>query len=147
MLSMTVILDDITIPETGVVRIQVDQTAHIQVSAEKARKRVRRWLREDVALLLSAQTPMLTLAERIVWRVPVTLSKTHLGTIGQVGTVDVDVLTGELIDTTEIDKASLIQAAQALSHSLPPYQPRQEIADTYLPDQLPRAPLLQLPNV
>ncbi len=81
---MTVILDQISIPETGVVHIHVDQTVDIQVSAETARKQVRRWLHEDVSLMMSAATPTLTLTERIVWRVPVLLSKTHLGSVRQV---------------------------------------------------------------
>ena len=38
MQSMAVILDQIEVPETGVVRVQVDEAAEVWVSAEAARK-------------------------------------------------------------------------------------------------------------
>ncbi len=40
---------------------------------------------------------MLTLSERIVWRVPVDLTALPAGRLGRVGEVDVDVETGELL--------------------------------------------------
>ncbi len=146
MTDMMVILDQVELPETGVVRIQVDQTADIRISAEAARKRVRRWLREDVSLMMSANTPTLTLTERIVWRVSVTLSKTHLGTVGQIGTVDVDVLSGEIVDISESKKSALTTAAQAVSSTLPIYQPRQSVPQQFIPHNLPSSPILQLPE-
>lgn len=143
---MTVILEQINVPESGVVRIHVDQTAEIRISAAEAQKVARRWVREYVSMMMSADRPTLTLAENIVWRVPITFATTHLGTVGKVGTIDVDVQTGQIIDTTEHQQAMLIATAQAISSRLPPYQPRQAMPADVISSDLPRSPSLQLPE-
>jgi hypothetical protein len=69
-----------------------------------------------VGNLLLADDPVLTLAERIVWRVPVDLTAPPQGRLGRVGEVDVDVESGELLlDETQI--AEIQKRAQRIAAS------------------------------
>jgi len=48
---------------------------------------------------MHAGEPQLVVGERICWRVPVILSLPPIGDLGEVGTVDVDVETGQVLVT------------------------------------------------
>jgi hypothetical protein len=94
---MAVTIETVKPPDQGRMDIQVRLAANIQVTAEAARRRVSVFVGNEIADLLHGETPMLVVSETgVYWRVPVVLSSRSWGRIGQVGTVDVDVETGEL---------------------------------------------------
>jgi hypothetical protein len=57
--------------------------------------------------MMHAGEPILVVGERICWRVPIILSQTSKGDVGETGSIDVDVETGQLYITpkqiTEIE--------------------------------------------
>jgi hypothetical protein len=67
----------------------------------------------------------------------------HLGQVGTVGLIDVDVVTGAMTNTPET-KAEIERQAEALAQRLPPYQPKGETPAAYLPKHVPPAPKLIL---
>lgn len=87
----------LTLPQTGQLKIDIHLTAQINISALVAKRRVNAFLATHIGNLLLADEPALTLGERIVWRVPIDLTKSPEGRLGRVGEVDVDVENGELL--------------------------------------------------
>lgn len=92
-----------------------DLAAELVFTAPVAQRRVNRLLL-DRAGNFHAGEPSLTIAERIVWRVPVIFSTPTAGPLGQVGTLDVDVQTGAIAHTPEILEG-FIERAYALAES------------------------------
>lgn len=127
---MTILLDQYPLPERGPVKLTIDQTFEICVTAAEARRQVDRWLFDQVSYMMTAEAPILVLGERIVWRVPAILTASHVGKVGQVGTVDVDVQTGQMDDTPALI-AALQQAGIELGKRLPPYQPGRSLPVEY----------------
>jgi hypothetical protein len=66
-----------------------------------ARRRVSRLVISEIGNLLYGGDPSLVVGERICWRVPVLLAYPDTGLVGQAGTLDVDVETGEVLITPE----------------------------------------------
>jgi len=93
----------LTLPRAGQLQIDVHLSAEVNVTAAVARRKVNAFLATNVGNLLLADEPVLTLGERIVWRVPVDLTTPKSGRLGRVGDVDVDVENGELL----LDEAQL----------------------------------------
>lgn len=123
---MTITLDPpYTIPEKGWVTIELKRSFEIKVTAEEAQRQVNRWLLNEVSYMMHSGSPQLVIGERVVWRVPAVLTSPQVGQVGVVGSVDVDVETG-LMDTTPECQASIIQRAEELAATLPPYQQRQK---------------------
>ncbi len=136
---MDIILENITLPEKGRVEIALPRAFEIKVTAEGARRMVNRWLLNEVTIQMSAHKPTLVVMRtRAMWRVPVELSFPHTGPVGVVGTVDVDVETGETQDLTE-RKTALIAGAMQLKPLVPPYEPKRETPAEYLAKDVPPA--------
>lgn len=75
----------------------------LEITAEEARRRVNRQVVMELGTGLAAQPPDLGIAEQtIVWRVPITLSLPELGDLGQVGVIEVDSRSGEILSTDEV---------------------------------------------
>ena len=87
----------LTLPQTGQLQVDIHLSAQINISALVAKRRVNAFLATHIGNLLLADEPALTLGERIVWRVPVDLTRPPEGRFGRVGEVDVDVESGELL--------------------------------------------------
>lgn len=126
---MTVILDRYTVPERGIFQIQ--ETVTINVSAAEAQRQVNHWLFTQVSCMMGAGTPTLFIGRQVVWRVPAILTATHVGQVGIVGTIEVDVHSGEM-DNTVAHKNAILQEASVLVDKLPPYQPRTTVPLQYL---------------
>jgi len=77
--------------------MDVHLSVEVNVTAAIARRKVNAFLATHVGNLLLAGDPVLTLSERIAWRVPVDLTAPPAGRLGRVGEVDVDVESGELL--------------------------------------------------
>ena len=130
-MALTLLLDEYTLPTSGVVDLQLSRSFEINVTAEQARRQVKGWLLDQVSYMMTAKLPTLVIGTRVVWRVPVMLTATHVGHVGVVGEVDVDVETGALHDLSARKEAILAQASQ-LATKIPPYQPPTTTAQAWL---------------
>jgi hypothetical protein len=134
----TILLDHYQLPQQGFVRLQLDCSFDIQVTAQQARRAVDQWLLDEVSTTIGAGEPILAVdGQSAVWRVPAIFTATHVGEIGVVGTVDVDVQSGAMTNTASC-KATILQRAQRLAAKMPRYTPRSTSAETYVAyDQQP----------
>jgi hypothetical protein len=99
---MTILIETERLPERGPLKIRLDVTATINTTAEEARRKVGVFAGNEIADLLSGETPDLVWQKNgAYWRVPVVLSSKSLGRIGLVGFIDVNVETGKLQLTEE----------------------------------------------
>ena len=111
--------------KTGELIKRVDESRHIpfvvnaasqewtiNIDAYHARRKITNWLANEIAMGLMGHTATLVLTERSYWRIGVVLTSSK-GIRGEVGTVNVDADTGEMMLTPELGE-SLLQAASAL---------------------------------
>ncbi|MBM4465189.1 MAG: hypothetical protein FJ014_06520 [Chloroflexi bacterium] len=91
-----------SLPKTGRLEVDIKVAADINVSAYAARQKVNDFVLSDVSYMLHAGDSMLVVGERICWRVPVILSLTSRGDVGEVGAIDVDVETGQMHVTPQL---------------------------------------------
>ena len=135
---MTILLDNIAIPEQGTLTINL--TIEIKVTAEQARKKVNFWLMDQVSSQMGAETPTLVIGGRAVWRVPAYISFPSTGRAGTVGVIDVDAQTGEMDNTPE-KKAEIERGAEEIVKRLPPFTLK-ELSPEYKAKvaNIPRAP-------
>jgi hypothetical protein len=91
-----------SLPKTGRLEVDIKVTADVNISAYAARQKVNGFVLSDISYMMHAGDPTLVLAERICWRVPVILSLTSQGDVGEVGTIDVDVETGRMHITPQL---------------------------------------------
>lgn len=138
-----IILEPYTIPEKGKVEFNLNCSFEIKITAEEARRKVNRWLLNEVSYLIGAEAPTLVLGPQVVWRVPAWLGFPHTGRVGVVGTVDVDVSTGIMNNTSEC-KAEIEYQANELAARQPPYRPKAEVPEQYLAKNVLPAPKLQI---
>lgn len=113
----------ITITGDGVQKIQqldmqISVEATVNIDATSARRHVTGWLVRDVANLLVGGTPQLIIGQQTLWRVPVLLTSSQVGTVGQVGMVDVDAITGEIFVSPELKKQIIINAKRAAARAI-----------------------------
>lgn len=123
---MMILLDQAVLPERGLVKLTIEQSFEICVTAEEARHQVDQWLFDQVSYMMTAEAPLLVLGERIVWRVPVFLTASHIGPVGQVGTVDVDVQTGQ-IEAIPQSIVALQEAGIRLGEYISSRRPKREL--------------------
>ncbi len=90
------------LPQTGRLEVDIKVTADINISAYAARQKVNGFVLSDISYMMHAGEPTLVVDERIRWRVPVILSLTSRGDVGEVGSLDVDVETGQLYVTPHL---------------------------------------------
>jgi len=96
---MTVILKN-RAETRGQVQINIQIEAELNVSDLMAQRKVTGYLIDHVSDHLSGETPALVVdQERLLWRVPVALYLTSRGKVGQVGEIDVDGQSGQLLIT------------------------------------------------
>ena len=101
-MAIDILLERQQVPTTGVLTVQVNQAVHINVSAEEAQRKVSVFVLKKISNLMHGETPTLVLGERTSWRVPVHLTFPAMGDVGQIGTIDVDVTSGELCASPDI---------------------------------------------
>jgi hypothetical protein len=93
---------DLELPETVVpagakVKIEFSLTAEVNVTDFTAQRKVSKLLLDEAGNLLYGEKPGLVAGRRLLWRVPVWLALPTTGPLGQVGTLDVDAQTGEIL--------------------------------------------------
>jgi hypothetical protein len=82
--------------------IDIKVTADINVSAYAARQKVNSFILSEVSYMMHAGEPSLVVSEMICWRVPVVLSLTSRGDIGDVGAIDVNAETGQMYTSPQL---------------------------------------------
>lgn len=130
-MTVAVLLDSCVLPEKGAVDFNISCSFALNISAEEACREVNHWLFTQVSCMLGAGTPTLVIGERVVWRVPVILTASHIGHVGAVGAVDVDVQTAEM-NNTPARQEEILKSAQALATKMTPYQPRKTTPPEYI---------------
>ncbi len=145
---MTLILENLTLPERG--RVEVNLSFEIKVTAEEARKKVRRWLHDNVTMFVGADdTPTLVMGEKPKWRVIASFTFPTAGRLGDVGTAYVDAESGEMLTDPETLK---VEIERRLETEIKPKLPKdmkakvREVSPEYLARHAPPAPQLILPD-
>lgn len=119
---MEVMLDEAMLAKLQAtqVEINVHVTASINITPFVARQKVNLRLLDKVGTGLMAETPALVAAqERLRWRVPCVLALPGRGRLGQVGAIDVDAQTGEVL-ATDLLLEEIADHANQLAASPPP---------------------------
>ena len=94
---MTIVIETEKLPERGPLHLRLDVSTIINIPAEESRRKVGVFVGNEIADLLSGETPDLVWQNNAAfWRVPVVLSTKSIGRIGVVGFIDVDVKSGDL---------------------------------------------------
>ncbi len=91
-------------PQSGKLEIDVHLSATVNITAFSARQKVTALVADEISTNMHAGEPQLVVGERICWRVPVVLSLPPSGDRGEVGTIDVDVETGQVLVTRAMVK-------------------------------------------
>ena len=91
-------LQDPGLRDHQAVRLQI-VPPRVCVTAAAARRKVNRFVLDNVSYLMGGEQPVLAETDRLVWRVPVVLTYPTQGVVGSVGFVDVDAESGELLLT------------------------------------------------
>ncbi len=138
---MAIMLEQYPSPEIGYFEINVQRSVKIEIVAEQARKLVNRWIHDQVSYMMRAEAPTFTIGKRIVWRVPVVLTAPHVGCVGVVGRVDVDVRSGALYNR---HKDEMLKNAVALAEKMSPYQPRQSVPPEFIPKHILPVQIMEL---
>jgi len=106
------------LPRTGKLQFDLRVSADVNFSATAARRRVGRFVADEISYLMRGGEPDMVIADRIYWRVPVLLTLPGHGSIGTVGDIDVNIETGQLRVTPELI-AEIQQRATDLTASQP----------------------------
>ena len=95
-------MNEISLPVPAEVKIEFSLTAQVNVTDFSAQRKVSKLLLDHVGNLLYGERPSLVAGRRLLWRVLIWLALPTTGPLGQVGTLDVDAQTGEVLFTQEI---------------------------------------------
>lgn len=96
MAGTTITLKGAGIQDAQSLDISISVVATVNVDAVTARRRVTAWLVSEVGNMMMGGSPELVIGTETLWRVPVILTSSSAGTLGEVGIVVVDAVTGEL---------------------------------------------------
>ncbi len=95
--NLTITLSGEGLADTKALDIQVSIAAVINISATAAQRKATTWLISDVGNMLIGGPPQLIISKDAVWRIPVLLTSSQVGMVGQVGSIDVDAENGHLL--------------------------------------------------
>ena len=99
------------------VNIVVHVTAQV-LAPDVVRRKASGWLIDYVGNLLHAEQPQLLLGERLAWQFQVALTSPRRGTVGYIGLLHMDAITGEVI-APEATTATLHHYASQLAQRSP----------------------------
>jgi len=99
---MNVEMAEIALPAEAQLKIELSLTAQVKITHVTAQRQVSKLLLDQAGNLLYGERPSLVVGQRLVWRVPVWLALPTAGPLGQVGALDVDAQTGEILFTQRI---------------------------------------------
>jgi len=91
--------------EAALVDITVHVSARLNVTQVAARRKVNVFVLNEIGTGLGGDIPTLVIQnDRLCWRVPVILALSPGGRLGQVGQIDVDAQTGEILADDQLIK-------------------------------------------
>ncbi len=99
---MSLEIEQVVLPEHADVRIQLSVSARINITDVVAQRKVSKLVLDLVGTQLYGEKPSLVVGRRLVWRVPVWLGLPPRGPIAQVGVIDVDAQSGEILYTQSL---------------------------------------------
>jgi hypothetical protein len=105
-------LPHLALPTESTLDITIRVTQPLNISAFSAQQRVTQYVLQELSTQLGADTPELTVAERVYWSVPVVFTLPGKGVLGRVGTLRVDAGTGELLTDPHVEQEMLRHAEQ-----------------------------------
>lgn len=110
--ALVTIIDKNSLSPTSPPSLSLHLEVALHLTAAEARRRVNRQVVVELGTGLIARDPeeLVIAGEQIAWRVPIWLAVPRLGDLGQVGTVDVDARTGEVL-TNDQTKDKITQYA------------------------------------
>ena len=76
--------------------LEISVYAKINISPQAARHRVTGWVASEVGNMLMGGKPRLIVSQPTVWRVPIIISSSDQGFLGEVAYIDVDAAKGQL---------------------------------------------------
>jgi len=82
--------------------INITVVATVNVDAKTAHKRATLWLINEVGNMLFGGAPDLVISNQTLWRVPVIASSSEVDRHDQVGVVDVNATSGELLVSDQL---------------------------------------------
>lgn len=89
-------LPGLTISPDSQVRVRLEITSPINITAYVARQRANRFLLNEIGDQLGALQPELVIGDGVQWRVAVQYAPSRLGPLGVVGHLLIDAQTGEV---------------------------------------------------
>jgi hypothetical protein len=116
---MTLEMQELTLPAKAEVKISLSLTAQVNVTDVIAQRKVSKLLLDEVGNLLYGEHPSLFVGQRLLWRVPVWLASPRRGPLGQVGALDVDAQTGEILYTQD-SLNEIAERGHVLAHRTSP---------------------------
>lgn len=120
MTQATITLSGEGVQDVQDLNVQISVEASVKASAKASRRNVTIWLASEVGNMLMAGTPQLVISEKTVWRLPVLMTSSEKGIVGEVGCVDVDAATGEPVVSEELKMRILENVHQLVSTTLSP---------------------------
>ena len=100
------------------VDVTVRVSASLNITATAARRKVNVFLLDEAGTGLGGDAPTLVIHnDRLCWRVPVILAMAPCGPLGQVGQIDVDAQSGEILVDDESIQAIVDHAERLLAGS------------------------------
>ena len=142
---MAILLDNYKFPAKG--HVQISVTFEIVVTTDEARQTARRWLADEISMLVEADPPLLVVSENVCWRVPAYISFPDMGRVDVIGTVIVDATTGKIIEAEK----SKIEILQYLEERVKPKLPpdkfvARKVSPQFIPSDIPQAEQITLPK-
>ena len=99
--------------------LEISVYAKINISPQAARRQVTGWVVSEVGNMLMGGKPRLVLSQSTIWRVPIIIGSTEQGFLGEITTIDVDAVTGQLLLTANSAQEVLAHAQAFISSASP----------------------------
>ena len=117
---MTAHLPGMSLPTDSTLDLNIRVTQPLNITSFSARQRVTRHVIHKLSTQLGADSPELTVGERVCWSVPVVFTLPGRGVLGRVGTLRVDAARVELLTDPQIEQEMMDHAERlAQRASLP----------------------------
>lgn len=110
-------ISGVEVPPGATVDIHIHIAAPVNITAFVARQKVTAFVINEISTQLLADTPALSVGDRLCWSVPVMLTSPARGVVGKVGEILVDASTGELLVDEELVRRMTDDARRLTEHS------------------------------
>jgi hypothetical protein len=98
---MALELTETAVPAGATVKIEFSLTAEVNITDYTAQRKVSKLLLDEAGNLLYGEQPTLVAGRHLLWRVPIWVALPTTGPLGQIGTLDVEAQTGEILYTQQ----------------------------------------------